>query len=279
MITIKAEGIENLLGGLAGMKRQIPYAVMNGINSTAFDVRRVEVEAIDRVFPTAKPQTKKNVFVRKASLNNLTAAVLFDQIYAKGIDEYMKANIYGGNRTMKPSERRLNSFYVPGKGAKLDIYGNIQGGQVTQILSRLGRFGDVAGYNMNQTPASAKRLASQRRTGKKATEYFVVTQKTGGLMPGVYQRTATGASVGRQVSKQLGAGSFQKGRQGGGFFSVVRGRGVTPVLVFVKSAPRYKAVWPFFVAGKQTVETRLPVNMRIAVEAEIQKEMAYRARR
>jgi hypothetical protein len=179
---------------------------------------------------------------------------------------------------MKPSEQRLGRFYVPGKGAKLDIYGNMQGGQITQILSRMGRFGDANGWEMNQTAASKERLAKQKkRTGKKSTEYFMVTDKVGGLLPGIYQRTATGPSIGGKTAKLVGAGSFQKGRERGGFFSVVRSRGVMPVMVFTRKAPRYKAVWPFFVAGKQTIESRLPVNLRIAIDNEIQREMAYRA--
>jgi hypothetical protein len=166
--------------------------------------------------------------------------------------------IEGGGRTMKPAERRLGQYYVPGIGAKLNKYGNMSGGQVTQILSRLGKFGDVSGYDMNQTAASKRRLgAMQKRTGKKSTEYFVITHKTGGLAPGIYKRTATGGSVGRDTAKKLGAGSFQRGRERGGFFSVVRGRGVQPVMLFVKQ-PKYRPTLPFFTSGQSYINDNLP---------------------
>lgn len=244
---------------LGSMARKAPVVLRNAVNDTAFELRQEHVKLIANRFPTAKPQTKKNIFVKKATSGNMVAIIFFDQIYGKDLDQYMKANIDGGRRQMKPSEQRLGSFYVPGRGAKLDRYGNMQGGQVTQILSRLGRFGDVAGYNMNQTAASKKRLASQRkRTGKKATEYFVITKQTGGLKPGIYQRTASGKSVGRNVAARLGAGAYQRGRTNGSQFSVVRGRGATPVMVFVKKKPSYKAVWPFYKTSTALVDRRMP---------------------
>jgi hypothetical protein len=258
-VTVNTAEIERLLGDMA---RKMPVVVRNAVNDVAFELRRHYIEQIASTFPTAKPQTKKNIFVMKAKagqFNSAQAVVLFDQIYGKGIDEYMVANVEGGPRKMKPSEQRLGRFYVPGAGAKLDRYGNMQGGQVTQILSRLGRFGDVAGYDMNQTAASKDRLGRmKKRTGKKATEFFVVERPGGNLKPGVYKRTSTGQSVGRSTAQKLGAGSFQRGQQRGDFFSVVRGRGVTPVLVFTKSAPKYKPVWPFYRTGQALLNKRLP---------------------
>ena len=163
---------------------------------------------------------------------------------------------------MKPSEQRLGRYFVPGTGAKMDKYGNMQGGQITQILSRLGRFGDVSGYNMNQTTASI----AKRTKGKKSLEYFIVTQRRGGLAPGVYQRIQSGAGFGRDTSRALPAGSFQKGMSGGRFSSVVRGRGVKPVVLFTKSAPSYRPIWPFYVAAQEVVDTRLVPLMDQAIE-------------
>ncbi len=228
MIRATVTGLEDVKGYFTALaKNQIPYASMLAINDVAFNVMRKQQELIKSVFPTAKPQTAKNIFVRKATKDLLSAVVHFDQIYNKGVDEYMEANISGGRRVMKPSERRLGTFYTPGKGAKLDKYGNMKGGQITQVLSRMGRFGDVAGYNMNQTAASKK------RRGSKAAEFFMIQQKRGGLLPGVYQR--------------------------------LEGRGVLPIMFFIKQAPQYKAVWPFYKAGQEVVDRTL----RPAFEARI----------
>ena len=192
-------------------------------NDVAFAIRTRQIELIKSTFDRPKPQTAKNVFVKKATKQSLRAVVLFDQIYNKGIDEYMLPHVEGGRRAMKPSEKRLGTYYVPGRGAKLDKYGNMRGGQVTQILSRMGRFGDVAGYDMNQSAASKK------RRGAKAAEYFMVQQRRGGLVPGVYQRMKN--------SKPL------------------------PVLIFVKQAPQYQARWPFFQTSQEVVDQQMPAAM------------------
>jgi hypothetical protein len=236
MIRATVTGLEDVKGYFTALtKNQIPYASMLALNDVAFDVMRKQKELIKSVFPTAKPQTAKNIFVRKATKDLLSAVIHFDQLYNKGIDEYMMANIAGGHRAMKPSEKRLGTFYTPGRGAKLDKYGNMKGGQITQVLSRLGRFGDVAGYNMNQTAASKK------RKGSRAAEFFMIQQKHGGLLPGVYQR--------------------------------LKGRGTLPIMFFIKQAPQYKAVWPFYQAGQEVVDKTL----RPAFEARI--EFALRSAR
>ena len=251
MIRVEIKGVEQVQGYLEALiKNQLPFATMNAANDLAFEIRTAEIAKIKEVFDRPKPQTMKNVFVRKASRENPVAIVLFDQIYNKGIDEYMMANIVGGQRVMKPSERRLGKFYVPGMGAKMDAFGNMQGGQITQILSRLCRFGDVAGYSMNQTAASAKR----RGSGSKATEYFMLTQQRGGLQPGIYQRTAKSGghtSIGNQKSVRGKAGAFQSGGSG-----LIRGRGAVPVMLFTKAAPSYKPRWPFFQEAQRIIDTR-----------------------
>jgi hypothetical protein len=263
MFQVKIEGVEELRGYLhAQAKNQMPFALATGLNDVAFEIRSVEIELIKTTFDRPKPQTARNVFVKKATKATPRALVLFDQIYNKGIDEYMEANIDGGPRKMKPSERRLGRFYVPSAGAKMDAYGNMQGGQITQILSHLGRFGEVAGYNMNQTLASKLR----RSGSKKGTEYFMVTTKTGGLAPGIYQRVQSGVGFGGKTAKNLPAGSFQKGATRGRFSSAIRSRGVMPVVLFTKAPPKYKGVWPFYKAAQTVVDTKLVPYLERAID-------------
>jgi len=263
MFEVKWEGVRELKGYLEAQRTgQLPYALTVGLNDVGFEIRTKEIDLIAKTFDRPKPQTARNVFVKKATKAVPRAVVLFDQIYNKGIDEYMEANVEGGRRKMKPSEQRLGRFYVPGAGAKIDQYGNMQGGQITQILGRLGRFGDVAGYNMNATLA-----AKLKRSGaKKALEYFMVTQRRGGLAPGIYQRIQSGAGFGGKTSKSLPAGSFQRGRTSGKFSSVIQGRGVKPAVLFTKSAPSYRAVWPFHLAAQEVVDAKLVPYMERAID-------------
>lgn len=261
MFEVKWHGREELKGYLeAQRKNQLPFALATGLNDVAFEIRTAQVDPIHKVFDRPKPQTTKNVFVRKATKRLPMAMIVFDQIYDKGLDEYMVANVSGGARKMKPSEQRLGRFFVPGIGAKMDQYGNMQGGQITQILSRLGRFGDVAGYNMNQTAASRKR----RARGGKSTEYFILPVRRGGLAPGVYQRTEKRGgftSVGAPRAVRGKPGAFQKGSKG-----MVQGKGAVPVVLFTKQAPKYRAIWPYYQAAQDVSDRRMVPLMEAAIE-------------
>lgn len=264
MISVKWDGVTELKGYLEAQRtNKLLLALSVGLNDVAFEIRTEQIKLISSTFKSPKPQTARNVFVKKATKSAPVAHIWFDQIYGKGgIDEYMEANISGGRRIMKPSEQRMGRFFVPGPGAKMDAYGNMQGGQITQILSRLGRFGD-AGFNANQTSAS-----KAKRTGaKKTVEYFVVTTRRGGLAPGIYQRNQSSAGFGRKTAKNLPAGSFQRGQTKGKFSSVIQGRGATAVVFFTKKgAPTYKAIWPFYKASQDVADAKLVPYIERAIE-------------
>jgi hypothetical protein len=247
MFTVKIDGLDNLIKDFQHLGSEMPTVVRNITNDLAFMIRSKEIETASRVFDRPKPQTVKNFFVTKATKSNLVATIWFDQIFNRGYEEYMVAEVEGGSRRMKPSERRLGHFYVPGIGAKMDRFGNMQGGQTTQILSQLGRFGDVAGYNMNQTAASKKR----RSGGSKSTEYFIISKQTGSLKPGVYQRTEKRngyTSVGSPKTARGKTGAFQKSVR-----SFIQGRGVVPVMVFTKQAPTYRPRFPFYAVANEVI--------------------------
>jgi hypothetical protein len=79
--------------------------------------------------------------------------------------------------TARNAQRRLDSYTVPGEGAKLDRYGNMRGAEIVQILSAMGALGD-----QSRTPAS------KRRAGKKARNYFRRGNK-------LYERKADGSII------------------------------------------------------------------------------------
>lgn len=250
MISIRVEGLAGVQSMLADLAaNQLPFVLSKASNDLAFMVRKAEMETVVRVFDRPKPQTQKNFFVRKGSKRNPTATIWFDQIYDRGFKEYMVPQVEGGGRRLKRSEKLLGRYYVPGRGAKLDRYGNMQGGQVTQVLSQLRQLGGVAGYSMNET----ERSKGRRRGVAKKTEYFVVRNQTGGLVPGVYQRIQSGSGFGAQTSRALPAGAWQRGRSSGKFSSVIRGRGVVPIMIFTRQ-PHYRKRFPFYDVARQVVD-------------------------
>jgi hypothetical protein len=268
MFRIEVKGLKDVVANFGYLGKELPTAVRNSLNDLAFMIRTNQMETVKRVFDRPKPQTVKNFFVRKATRENLSATIWFDQIFNKSYDQYIIPEVEGGRRKMKPSEQRLGRFYVPGMGAKMDAYGNMKGGQITQILSHMGRFGNVAGYSMNRTAKSATR----KRGGAKALEYFMITEQRGGLKPGIYMRTEkrggfTSTGLPR-TSKKMGVGAWQAGKT----VSSVRGRGAIPVILFSKKgAPSYRPRFPFYEVANKVIEENCQRLM--------DKEVAFAIRR
>lgn len=275
MLYVQVEGLEELKRDFENAVKQLPFAYSKGLNDLGFLIREKEIETIKKVFDRPKPQTARNVWVSKGNKTRPSVSIWFDQIYPG--DEYMVPQVEGGARSAKRSEKLLGRYYVPGAGAKMDRYGNMQGGQVTQILSRLKKFGEV-GFSMNQTAASAKR----RRGAGKTMEYFVLPANKNGLPAGVYQRTQSGTGFGGKTSKGLSPGAFQKGSRsymvqdssgrfvrsvavGGRFASVIKARGVIPVMIFTRQ-PTYKKRFPYFEVAQQTIDTNYRSVMSAAID-------------
>lgn len=263
MIALKLKGIEGANNMLMQLKSEkIPSATRNALNDTAFGLKNHLQNLMKTTFPTANPATVKNIFVAKATNTNLNARVRFDQIYRKGLDEYMLPLIGGGSRSKKPSEVRFGSFLVPAtkvNPAIVNKYGNIRGGTMMQVLSQLSKMETLAGAMQNITARSAARMRGTRKT----LEYFMVPsgQTRGGLKPGVYQRTAKGVGFGAKTKAGMARGAFQKGQTSGGISSVIRGRGAKPLFIFTKSNPTYTPMLPFFTSGQEYVLKRLPEDI------------------
>lgn len=263
---------KDVLARLGDLRGQFPTVARNALNDTGFGLRAHMQEVMKKTFKTLNPSTVKNIFVRKADKQNLRVLVLFDQLYRKGVDEYMLPEIEGGGRSKKPSEVRFGRYWVPASKVNPDImnkFGNVKGGKITQILSRLGLF-KTSGYSMNETASSKFKRLKEKENKKKALSYFMITSKRGGLIPGVYERIQTGKGFGGKTQKSLPAGAFQKGKTRGKISSVIQARGVKPVLLFTKQ-PQYKPIFPFFTSGQAYIDKNLPKNINKEINWAIQK--------
>ena len=260
MIHININGLDNVTKMLQSLKTEkIPTATRNALNDTAFGLQGHLRGLVDSVFPGAHPSMKRNITVKKATKENFNAKVQFDQLYRKGMDEFLLPHIQGGNRAEKPSEFKMDHrFWVPGVGMKLNAYGNAQGSQVLQIMSRLNLLEKVAGANQNRTAASRKR-------GRKAQEYFMLTSPKNGLQPGIYQRVSTGKQLSAAHTKAMTARKNHTAALRKAINSITP-RGAMPVMVFTKAPPKYKAKFPFFVSGREYVNANLPRNIAKEVQ-------------
>ena len=258
MLRIDIKGMSEIQTMLTQLRYdKIPTAARNAINDTAFGLKSHLQNLIKTTFKSPHPATVKNIFAVKATKENLAARVRYDQLYRRGIDEYMMPLIEGGGRSMKPSESRLRSYLTPASRVNpgiLNKYGNITGGKMMQILSRLSKMETYAGAMQNITARSQAKMA----VGKRSTEYFMVKPgQGGGLKPGIYQRTAkqggfTSHGAPRAVKGKFGA--KQVGSRG-----TVVARGALPVLLFTK-APSYRPMLPFFKSGEEYARKALIAN-------------------
>lgn len=180
-------------------RRHLPEAARRGALETGKAMREDWSRLAQRVFdrPTkftiSSPRYKLvggtyavDVFIRDEALNGTPPA------------KYLLAQVEGGTRRPKRVEQRMRyagilpagMFAVPGKGAQLDVYGNLPGSQINKVLSQLG-----ARFDPLQNETDVSRQRRRRREAKKQQrrgDYFAVKQRRGRMLPGVYQRVTTG---------------------------------------------------------------------------------------
>lgn len=145
-----------------------PRAMVDAINHTAFAARKVLQAEMTEVFDRPTPWTLKSLQVKKAKVGSGKAiedAAIYVSDYAASKDvapeAWLKAEVYGGGRRTKRLEERLRYYgllppghmVMPGKGARLDAYGNLSKGHMEQLLSGLGAAEMVAGLTANASQA------------------------------------------------------------------------------------------------------------------------------
>ena len=177
-------------------RKNLPFAIVQACNATAVDIRQQWGSNAQRVFENPTPMTRKAAQYRKATKQALYAEIFLRDEASNGNPpaKYLHTEVEGGERRKKGFELLLQQkgvmppgmFAIAGQGAKLDQYGNVPSRQVGQILSQLGARQDNL---QNQTDSSASRRRAKRKRGG---EYFSLQAKRGKLLPGVYERIATG---------------------------------------------------------------------------------------
>lgn len=199
-------GFEQAQRKLSGLDKQARYAASLTLNTLARNqvqdaVRHEMRDSLDR--PT--PFTLNSLYVAKrATTSDLTALVDFKQVSGGGrpASDYLRWQVSGGQRRLKAFEVALRSigvlpggyFMTPGKGAKMDAYGNVSRGQVVAILSYFRAFQEQGkGFKMNATPATRARMARGTRS-RLGYRYFVGRPGGRGQL-GIYQDVRITAGV------------------------------------------------------------------------------------
>ncbi len=190
------DAIRQLTAGILVEEKQVKFATRVALTRTAKRIEAAEQHEMRDSFDRPTPFTMSGLFVRPATASNLTAEVKLKDFASKSSTpaaKYLEAQIKGGTRGQKRFERALESIgalppgyrVVPGEGAELDAYGNMNRGQIVQILAYLRAFPE-AGYKANMSDKRREALQRGSRT-RQGVSYFV--GRPGDRLPlGVYQR-------------------------------------------------------------------------------------------
>lgn len=174
-------------------RRQLPFATTLALTKLGQGAKADLRAAMPSAFEAPTNFTLNSLFVQPATKARQEASVFFKDFAPKGVPagRYLRAQIEGGPRTDKASERQLravgvlpNGYYlVPAKGARMNAHGNVNSGQVVQMLTGLGAL------------ATARR-GGNRRQNSRTQGYFVVQPGApNGLPPGIYRRTPQGGHI------------------------------------------------------------------------------------
>lgn len=177
--SVSASDLDDALASLQKLGPELAQrALADALNHTANQARQALRTTMEEVFKDPTPWVLNSTRIINATPKNPEAVVTVkdgEVGKARDFDDWFGAQVYGGQRLNKGSEKLLREigvlpagkFIRPTQWAKLDSHGNISRQYMTQILSGLKAF-SMAGSDHNATE-SVRSL----RKGH-ATAFFVV---------------------------------------------------------------------------------------------------------
>jgi len=236
---------------LALAPKQVAYALSVAINASTEKARLAVRDEMPRVFDKPTPWVLNSLRLKHATKTNLVGEIAFkDKNSVESARTMIEPHVTGGQRHFKAFEARLLRIgllpegwnAVPGAGAKLDGFGNMSQGQISQLLNVLGAYTE-SGFNKANLKTVARLAMGNAKRNTYGFVYWV--NKVGSthakhLPPGVYQRVTTGF-----------------------------GTSLKPILVFVKRAS-YKRRLDFYGIASKVVTDAFPSEFEKAFKAAMQ---------
>ena len=147
-------------------KRAVPIATAKALTFTAERAQKAVTRLIPQVFSNPTPFTRRAIRKETASPNNLHAAVLIKDLSLTQ-DHYLVVQTdlrTSGRRPKKRHEKRLlGGYWIIGKNAKTNRYGNLTRGTYSKMLA------DVGGFS--------QRTGDAANTSRKRKLYFIIGNK------------------------------------------------------------------------------------------------------
>ncbi len=178
MITIKIEGLQQVLNQIGNAGKQSRFAAAVALTRTAKQVETRLQQDMASTFENPTPWVLKGTFTKSATPQTLTATVGSKDRQSL----YVKEHFESGFRGQKPYELALVSIgalpsgyrAIPGSGMKIDNRGNPSRAQLRELIGSL---------------SSRMQVAKGRGKNTKLVGYFAVMPGSlSHLAPGIYWR-------------------------------------------------------------------------------------------
>jgi len=168
------------------MTKQLPFAISQALNASAFDTRTALNGATRQYFDRPNRFTQSAFLVKKTNKRELEAHVFANDQQGRDRARYLRFGIAGGTRPQKGFERKLlaqvtatgrvpsNAQLVPTSLIKLDASGNVSLATIRRIQKGLN--GNARGSFFIGTPRGGDRPPGiYRRSRLQLFPYFIAT--------------------------------------------------------------------------------------------------------
>jgi hypothetical protein len=184
-ISVKVEGVEELTQRFNHLlPQQIQFSALKAIDRLADKTKSRLFSEMHSVFDRPTPYTLGALRMTHPSMSNLSAEVGFKDLWSKRSVKYLTPQVEGGGRGVKGFELMLQqrvtvtnlrggfsvypkgTTFVPGPGARMDVYGNMSPGQIQQIIAGLRAMTDMWSNTTRRSKARNKRTGVYVATPK-----------------------------------------------------------------------------------------------------------------
>ncbi|TKA90387.1 hypothetical protein [Halopseudomonas bauzanensis] len=194
-----SDDLDDAIASLSRLGSSAGKAQAQAVNEVVKQAEQQLQTEVGSVFDRPTPFTLNAFRIQYAKPSQPEAAIWVKDEKSgasKGLapEDWFKPQVYGGERALKASERMLRArgilppgmYAVPGKGARLDAYGNMSRGHIIQLLSGLKAF-DRAGSDHNAT--------GSRRSRRRGHENAFFVLRRGQRPLGVAERRGNSIAV------------------------------------------------------------------------------------
>jgi hypothetical protein len=170
------------------MTKQLPFAVSQALNASAFDARTALNGATRQYFDKPNKFTQSAFLVQKTNKRELEATVYANDQQGRDRARYLRFGIAGGARPQKGFERKFlaeivgtrtipaDAQLLPTSLVKLDGSGNVSLSTIKRIQKGLN--GNARGGFFIGTPKGGDRPAGiYRRSREQLFPYFIATEQ------------------------------------------------------------------------------------------------------